>query len=84
MTVTCVLLRILPRIREGREQDSSPDSRASGASGFLASEKPERVPAPAPPEPIETTLPHTGTIYPLIGLAGFLLLGAGIALRFRS
>lgn len=44
----------------------------------------EAAPAPAPPAPIEATLPHTGTFYPLVAVAGFLLLGAGIALRFKS
>ena len=41
-------------------------------------------PAPAPAAPIESSLPHTATRAPLAMLAGLLLLGAGIALRFRS
>jgi hypothetical protein len=44
----------------------------------------ETAPAPAPPAPIETTLPHTATFLPSIAAAGFLLLSAGIALRFKS
>jgi hypothetical protein len=41
-------------------------------------------PAPAPPAPSYTSLPQTATAYPLAGLAGLLLIGAGIALRHRS
>jgi hypothetical protein len=41
-------------------------------------------PAPAPAAPVETALPHTATRAPLAVMAGLLLLGAGIALRFRS
>jgi hypothetical protein len=44
----------------------------------------EAAPAPAPPPPVETTLPHTATFYPSLAVAGFLLLVAGIALRFKS
>ena len=44
----------------------------------------EAAPAPAPPAPIPEPLPRTATSYPLIAVAGFLLLGAGIALRFKS
>jgi hypothetical protein len=40
--------------------------------------------APAPPAPVYTSLPHTATAYPLAASAGFLLLGAGIALRRKS
>ena len=40
--------------------------------------------APPPPAPVETELPHTATGYPLAALAGLMLVGAGIALRFRS
>jgi hypothetical protein len=41
-------------------------------------------PPPAPAAPVETALPHTATGYPLAALAGLALVGAGIALRFRS
>jgi len=41
-------------------------------------------PAPAPPAPSYATLPQTATAYPLAGLAGLLLIGAGIALRHRQ
>lgn len=41
-------------------------------------------PAPAPPAPSDTSLPQTATAYPLAGLAGLLLIGAGIALRHRQ
>jgi hypothetical protein len=44
----------------------------------------EAAPAPAPPAEVETTLPHTATILPSVALAGFLLLAAGIALRFKA
>ena len=44
----------------------------------------ETAPAPAPPEPVQTTLPRTGTFYPLVAVAGFVLFGAGLALRFKS
>jgi hypothetical protein len=40
--------------------------------------------APAPPAPVYTSLPHTATAYPLAAAAGFLLLGAGIALRSKA
>jgi hypothetical protein len=40
--------------------------------------------APAPPAPVYTSLPHTATAYPLAATAGFLLLGAGIALRKKA
>jgi hypothetical protein len=41
-------------------------------------------PPPAPAAPVETALPHTATRAPLAVLAGLLLLGSGLALRFRS
>ena len=40
--------------------------------------------APAPPAPVYTSLPHTATAYPLAAAAGFLMLGAGIALRKKA
>jgi hypothetical protein len=40
--------------------------------------------APAPPAPVYESLPHTATAYPLAATAGFLLLGAGIALRKKA
>jgi hypothetical protein len=40
--------------------------------------------APAPPAPDYTSLPHTATAYPLAAGVGFLLLGAGIALRKKA
>jgi LPXTG-motif cell wall-anchored protein len=42
------------------------------------------VPAPRPAAPA-ATLPHTGSIFPLVGLLGFVSLAASLALRkFRS
>jgi len=41
-------------------------------------------PAPAPAAPVETEIPHSATHYPLAALAGALLLGAGIVLRFKA
>jgi LPXTG-motif cell wall-anchored protein len=41
-------------------------------------------PAAAPAAPIETTLPHTATSYPLAAAAGVLLLVAGLVLRRKS
>ena len=54
-----------------------------------APEPPAPAPAPevappAPAVPVETEIPHTATRYPLAVLAGALLLGAGIALRFKA
>jgi hypothetical protein len=46
----------------------------------------EAAPAPAPVPPVESyaTLPHTATAFPLAATAGFLLLGAGIAMRRKG
>ena len=41
-------------------------------------------PPPAPAAPVETEIPHTATRAPLAALAGALLLGAGLALRFKA
>ncbi|HKA35979.1 MAG TPA: hypothetical protein VKH43_04120 [Thermoanaerobaculia bacterium] len=45
---------------------------------------PPPAPAPAPEAPVEKALPHTASRAPLAVAAGFLLLAAGIALRFRA
>ena len=72
-----------PVVAETRStQMPEPAPAPAPAPAYVA--PPPPAPAPAPPAPIEATLPHTATFYPLIAVAGFLLLGAGIALRFKS
>jgi hypothetical protein len=44
----------------------------------------QSAPAPAPPAQVYASLPHTASSYPLAAAAGFLLLGAGIALRAKA
>jgi len=63
----------------------------SQSNTAVAAVEPVRAPAPlvvasapAPPAPDYTSLPHTATAYPLAAAAGFLLLGAGIALRSKA
>jgi hypothetical protein len=72
-----------PVVAETRStQMPEPAPAPAPAPAYVA--PPPAAPAPAPPAPVETTLPHTASFYPSIAVAGFLLLGAGIALRFKS
>ena len=72
-----------PRIAEARPAEPAP-APAHVPPPAYPPPAVEAAPPPAPAAPIETTVPHTATSYPLVAVAGFLLLGAGIALRFRS
>lgn len=45
---------------------------------------PAQVTAPEPPVQSYATLPHTATAFPLAATVGFLLLGAGIAMRRKG
>lgn len=49
--------------------------------GALLIEDPAPPPAPAPAEVAENTLPKTGSVLPLVGVLGLLLICASLGLR---
>lgn len=72
------------QVAQARPPAPAPEPEPQPAPEPQAQPEPEPAPAPAPVSEPEPTLPRTASPFPLIGLAGLLSIGAGLALHIAT